>query len=73
MSRCKLAPAKYTLLLFGASAKSFKKQNKAILTLYKPLFIIHVRVKSLLKVILKYKNEAPQFEKWAWHLHNEIV
>ena len=39
----------------------------------KPLFIIHERVKRLLKIILQYKNEAPQLQKWAWHMHNEIV
>ena len=38
----------------------------------KPLFIVHVRVKGLLKVILEYKNEAPQWQKWAWHMHNKI-
>ena len=72
-SGCKSAPAKYTLLLFGVPVKSFQKQNKAILTLYKPLFIVHVRVEGLFKVILEYKNEVPQFEKWVWHVHNEIV
>ena len=41
--------------------------------LYNPLFIVHVRVKGLFKVILEYKNEAPQLVKWARHMHNEIV
>ena len=50
-----------------------RKQNKTILMLCKPLFIVHVRVKGLLKVILEYKNEAPQLKKWVWHMHNEIV
>ena len=36
-------------------------------------FIIHVRVKDLLKVILQYKNKVPPLQKWAWHMHNEIV
>ena len=36
-----------------------RKQHKTILTLYKPLFIVHVRVKGLYKVILEYKNKAP--------------
>ena len=44
-----------------------------ILTLCKPLFIINVRVKGLLKVTLEYKNESPLLEKWAWHIHNEII
>ena len=39
----------------------------------KPLFIIHLRVKGLLKATLKYKNEAPQLKKWAWHMHNKIA
>ena len=41
--------------------------------LCKPLFVIHVRVKGLYKLILAYKNKAPQLEKWAWHMHNEIA
>ena len=41
--------------------------------LCKPLFIIHERVKGILKVILQYKNEACQLQKWMWHMHNEIV
>ena len=41
--------------------------------LCKPLFIIHGRVKAFLKVILQYKNEAPQLQKWVWYMHNEIV
>ena len=50
-----------------------RKQVKMILTLCKPLFIVNARVKGLFKVILEYKNEAPQLEKWARHMHNEIV
>ena len=41
--------------------------------LCKPLFIIHVRVKGLLKDTLQYKNKVPQLQKWAWHIHNEII
>ena len=51
-------------LLFSASTKSFKKA-KTKLMLCKPLFIIHGRVKGFLKVILEYKNEAPQLQTWA--------
>ena len=58
------------LLLFGTSTKSFKKTK---LMLCKPPFIIHGRVKGVLKVILQYKNKAPQLQKWAWHMHNKIV
>ena len=50
-----------------------RKQIKTKLMLCKPLFIVHVRVKGLLKVILEYKNEAPQLQKWTWHMHNEIA
>ena len=50
-----------------------RKQNKAILTLCKPLFVVHVVVKGLYELILEYKNEVPQFEKWAWHMHDTIV
>ena len=32
--------------------------------LCKPLFIVHVRVKGLFKVILQYKNKVPQLKKW---------
>ena len=42
-----------------------RKQNKAMLTLCKPLFVAHVRVKGLYKLILEYKNEVLQLEKWA--------
>ena len=61
------------LLLSGTSAKSFKKTIKTILTLCKPLFIVHVRVKGLYKVILGYENEVPQLKKWVWHMQNDIV
>ena len=50
-----------------------QKQIKTILRLCKPLIIVNVRVKSLFKVTLEYKNEVPQLEKWAWHMHNKIV
>ena len=40
---------------------------------YKPLFNIHGGVKGFLKVILQYKNKVPQFQKWAWHMHNKIL
>ena len=60
-------------LLFGTSTKSLRKQNKAILMLYKPLFVIHVGVKGLYELILEYKNEAPQLKKWVWHMHDAIV
>ena len=41
--------------------------------LCKSLFIIHGTVKAFLKAILQCKNEAPLLQKWAWHMHNEIV
>ena len=50
-----------------------RKQIKTKLMLCKPLFIVYGRVKSFLKVILQHKNEAPQLQKWVWHMHNEIV
>ena len=39
----------------------------------KHLFIVHIRVKGLVKVMLQYRNEAPQLQKWAWHMYNEIL
>ena len=42
-----------------------RKQIKTELMLYKALFIIHGRVKGILKLILQYKNEEPQLQKWA--------
>ena len=75
------------LLLFGMCTKSFKKTNKTIcflksiylsrylllqpLSLY--LLLMAELVKGFLKVILQYKNEAPQLQKWTWHMHNKIV
>ena len=50
-----------------------KKQIKIKLILCKPLFIVHVRVKGLFKVILQYKNKLFWLEKWAWHMHNETA
>ena len=41
--------------------------------LCKPLFIVHGIVKVFLKVILQYKNEMPQLQKWVWCMRNEIV
>ena len=32
-----------------------------------------VRVKRLYKVILEYKNEVPQLQKWVWHMYDEII
>ena len=59
------------MLLFGASIVFQKKQINTKLMLCKPLFIIRGRVKGFLKVVLQYKNEALQLQKWAWHMHNE--
>ena len=50
-----------------------RKQNKAVLMLCKPLFVIHVKVKGLYELILEYKNEVLYLEKWAWHMHDVIV
>ena len=61
------------VIIWRLSANLSRKQNKAMLMLCKPLFVVHVRVKGLYKLILEYKNEAPQFEKWVWHMHNVIV
>ena len=70
----KLAPAQYKHRYYLAPPQSLsKKQIKTKLMLCKPLFIVHGRVKGFLKVILQYKNEAPSLQKWAWHMHNEIV
>ena len=48
-------------------------QIKTKLMLSIPLFIIHVRAKFFLKVLLDYKNEAPLLQKWAWHMHSKTV
>ena len=60
-------------LLLAPPQSLLRKQIKTELMLCKPLFIIHGRVKGFLKVILEYKNKAPQLQKWAWHMHNKIV
>ena len=63
---------RYTV--FGASTISLsRKQIKTKLKFCKSLFIVHVRVKNLLKVILEYKNEVPQLKKCVWHMHNKIA
>ena len=68
------APAQYKHHYHLAPPQSLsRKQIKTKLMLCKPLFLIHGRVKGLLKVIQQYKNEAPPFQKWAWHMHNKIV
>ena len=55
----------YKRRYYLAPPQSFKITIKTILMLCKPLFIFHVRFKGLFKIILEYKNEAPQLEKWA--------
>ena len=74
-SECKSAPAQYTnIVIIIAPLQSLpRKQIKMILTLCKPLLIVNVRVKDLFKVTMEYKNEEPLLEKWAWHIHNEIL
>ena len=70
----KSACAGYNLRNYLVPPQSLsRKQIKTKLMLCKPLFIVHERVKSFLKVILQYKNEVPQLQKWVWHMHNEIV
>ena len=73
-SRYKLSLAQYKHIIWHLH-KVFR-ENKLrlnLLMLCKPLFIAHGRVKGFVKVILQYKNKAPQLQKWAWHMHNEIV
>ena len=70
-SRCKYSIIQTLLLVCGASFP--RKQIRTKLMLCNPLLIIHERVKGFLKVILQYKNEASQLQKWAWHMHNDIV
>ena len=64
----KLAPAQYKCHYYLAPP-----QIKTKLMHCKPLFIIHGRVKGFLLVILQYKSKARPLQKWAWHMHNEIV
>ena len=63
-SRCKSHLHNKTLL-FGTSTKPFKKEIKTKLMLCKPLFIIRAKVKGFSEVILEYKNEVPQLQKWG--------
>ena len=49
-----------------------RKQIKTKSTLCKLPFIVHGRVRGLFKVILQYKNEAPQLQKWALYIHNKF-
>ena len=75
-SRCKSVPAQYKCHYYLAPPHSLSKKQieiKIKLMLCKSLFLIHGQVKGLLKVILQYKNKAPQLQKWAWHMHNKIV
>ena len=73
-SGCKLTPSQYKCHYYLASLQSLsRKQIKTKLKFCKPLFIVHGRVKGFLKVILQYKNEVPQLQKWVWYMHNEIV
>ena len=69
-SECKLAPGQYKRRYYLMPSQSLSRKQ---LMLCKPIFIIHGRVKRLLKVVLQYKNKVPQLQKWAWHMHNEIV
>ena len=60
-SRCKSAPAQYKHHYYLAPSQSLsRKQIKTKLMLCKPLFIIYKRIKGFLKVILWYKDKAPQ-------------
>ena len=73
-SRCKSTPSQYKYHYYLVPPQSLsRKQIKTKLMLCKPLVIVHERVKVFIKVILQYKNEAHQLQKWAWHMHNEIV
>ena len=60
-SGCKIdACTMYKCWYYLAPSQSLlRKQIKTKLMLCKLLFIVHGRVKDLLKVILVYKNEAP--------------
>ena len=40
--------------------------------LYKSLFIVH-GVKRLFKSYAVVENKAPQFQKWAWHAHIDLL
>ena len=41
--------------------------------LYKPLFIIHVTVKVLLKSYTVVQKEVPQLQNWAWHMYTKLL
>ena len=40
---------------------------------YKPIFIVHGRVKGFFKSYTTVQNKAPHLQNWEWHMHNEIV
>ena len=74
ISGCKSAPAQYKCRHYLVPPQSLsRKQIKTKLMLCKPLFIVHRKVKSFLKVILQYQTEVPKLQKWEWHMHNKIV
>ena len=60
----KLSPAQLKHRYYLAPPLSLsRKQIKIKPMLCNPLFIVHIRVKGLFKVILEYKNETPQLKK----------
>ena len=69
-SGCNLAPTQYKHPCYSMPQSPLRQQIKTKLMLCKPLFIVHG---SFFKVILQYKNEVPQLQRWAWHMHNKIV
>ena len=74
----KSAPAQYKCCYYLVPPRSLlRKQIKNKLMLCKPLLTVHCRVKGLLKVIVEYKNEAPQFKSGCGtcitRLHKHLV
>ena len=39
---------------------------------YKPLFIIYVTVKGLLKGYTVVQKESTSVKKWEWHMHTKL-
>ena len=62
---CKSTPTQYKHHYYLVPPQSLlRKQIKAKLMLCKPQFIVHGRVEGFLEVILQYKNEVLQLQKW---------
>ena len=73
LSACKSVPTQYKHPLLKLMVPVQKLHENYAIKKTNALFIIHVRTKGPFKSYTVVQKWALQLQKWAWHMHTELL